>query len=47
MENVTEKKPDDYIISTGKTYSIKDFINIATNYLKMNVKWVGKDLSEN
>ncbi len=41
-----KKKPDDYIISTGKTYSIKDFINIATNYLKMNVKWVGKGLSE-
>ena len=41
-----KNKPDDYVIATGKTYSIKDFINIATKYLKMNVKWVGKGLNE-
>lgn len=40
------KKPDDYVISTGKTYSIKDFINKATKYLKMNVAWTGKGLNE-
>ena len=41
-----KSKPDDYVIATGKTYSIKDFINIATKYLKMDVKWVGKGLNE-
>ena len=40
------KKPDDYVISTGKTYSIKDFINKATKYLKMNVAWKGNGLKE-
>ena len=40
------KKPDDYVISTGKTYSIKDFINKATKYLKMNVAWKGTGLNE-
>ena len=40
------KKPDDYIIATGKTYSIKDFINKATKYLEMDVKWVGSGLKE-
>ena len=40
------KKPDDYVISTGKTYSIKDFINKATKYLKMKVEWKGKGLNE-
>ncbi len=40
------KKADDFIIATGKTYSIKDFINKATKYLNMNVKWVGKGLKE-
>jgi len=40
------KRPDDYVISTGKTYSIKDFINKATKYLKMNVAWTGKGLDE-
>ena len=34
------KKPKDYVISTGKTHSIKEFINIATKYLNMNVKWI-------
>ena len=41
-----KKKPKDYIISTGKTYSIKDFINLATAYLKLKTKWVGKGLNE-
>ncbi len=40
------KKPDDFIIATGKTYSIKDFINKATKYLNLNVKWIGKGLNE-
>jgi len=41
-----KNKPDDYVIATGKTHSIKDFINIATSYLKMNVEWIGKGLNE-
>ncbi len=41
-----KNSPDDYIVSTGKTYSIKEFINIATKYLKMDVKWIGKGLKE-
>ena len=41
-----QKKPDDYVVSTGKTHSIKDFINKATKYLKMNVIWRGKGLNE-
>ena len=41
-----QKKPEDFVISTGKTYSIKEFINHATNYLNMDTKWVGKGLDE-
>ncbi len=41
-----QKKPEDFVISTGQTYSIKDFINYATNYLKMDTKWVGNGLNE-
>ena len=41
-----QKKPEDFVISTGKTYSIKEFINHATNYLNMDTKWVGKGLNE-
>ena len=41
-----QKKPDDYVVSTGKTYSIKDFINQTTSYLKMKTKWTGKGVNE-
>ena len=41
-----QKKPEDFVISTGKTYSIKDFINQATKILRLKTKWVGKDLNE-
>ena len=41
-----QKKPEDFVISTGKTYSIKEFINHATKYLNIDAKWVGKGLSE-
>jgi GDPmannose 4,6-dehydratase len=41
-----QEKPEDFIISTGKTYSIKDFINKATKILNLKTKWVGKNLNE-
>tara|TARA_B100000749_G_C18404571_1_gene456321 strand:+ start:138 stop:1184 length:1047 start_codon:yes stop_codon:yes gene_type:complete len=40
------KKPDDFIIATGKQYSIKQFINFTANQLNMKIKWKGKGLSE-
>ena len=41
-----KKSPEDYVISTGKTYSIKDFINKAVKILNLKTKWVGKGLNE-
>ena len=46
MENDAAKKPNDYVISTGKTYNIKYFINLATKYLGLKTKWTGKGLNE-
>ena len=34
-----KKKPDDYVISTGKQYSIKDFINLSADQLKLKIIW--------
>ena len=36
------KKPDDWVICTGKQYSIKQFINMVSKSLKMKIKWKGK-----
>ena len=41
-----QKKPDDYVIATGKSHSIKEFINYCTNILDLKTKWVGSGLNE-
>ena len=40
------KKPDDFIIATGKQYSIKQFVNKVAKKLKMQVTWKGKGMNE-
>ena len=41
-----QKKPDDYVIGTGKTFTIKDFVNKAAKKIGLNLKWVGKGIQE-
>ena len=41
-----QKKPDDFVISTGKTHSVREFIELTLDYLKFNCKWVGKGMGE-
>ena len=41
-----QKRPKDYVISTGKTFNIKHFINLATDYLGLKTKWQGKGIRE-
>ena len=40
------KKPDDFVIATGKQYSVREFVNIAAKNLGINIKWVGKGINE-
>ena len=41
-----QKFPDDYVIATGKQYSIKQFINLASKKLNMKISWTGKGIKE-
>jgi GDPmannose 4,6-dehydratase len=41
-----QKKPEDYIVATGKTYTVKQFINEAGKILNFNIKWSGSGLKE-
>lgn len=41
-----QKKPDDFVISTGNQHSVKDFVNISCKLLKIKIKWTGKGLNE-
>jgi len=36
-----QKKPKDYVIATGKTYSVKEFVTLAFKAIKKEVIWVG------
>ena len=41
-----QKKPDDYVIATGKQLSIRQFINLVTKKLNLKIIWRGKGLNE-
>jgi GDPmannose 4,6-dehydratase len=41
-----QKKPDDYVVATGETHTIKDFIKIVGKYLGFDLIWTGKGLNE-
>ena len=41
-----QKKPDDFVIATGKNYSVKYFINIVAKELNMKISWRGKGIRE-
>ncbi|MDC3089283.1 GDP-mannose 4,6-dehydratase [Alphaproteobacteria bacterium] len=41
-----QKKPEDFVIATGKQYSVRDFINIASENLDMKINWRGENLNE-
>ena len=41
-----QRKPDDYVIATGKQYSIRQFINLVAKKINLNIIWKGKGLNE-
>ena len=43
---LNQKKPGDFVIATNKQYTIKRFINLVCQKLKIKIKWRGKGLQE-
>ncbi len=41
-----QKKPDDYVIATGKTYSVRSFIEKVCKILDIKIKWKFKGVKE-
>tara|TARA_Y100000816_G_scaffold289821_1_gene277082 strand:- start:1889 stop:2941 length:1053 start_codon:yes stop_codon:yes gene_type:complete len=39
------KKPKDYVIATGKQYSVKEFINLVLNELDLKFYWKGRGVN--
>jgi GDPmannose 4,6-dehydratase len=41
-----QKEPDDYVIATGETHSVRDFVNICSKELGFDLEWQGEGMDE-
>ena len=41
-----KKTPSDYVIATGKEHSVKEFVNLVLNELKIKHTWKGKGIKQ-
>jgi GDPmannose 4,6-dehydratase len=41
-----QDQPQDFVIATGKQYSVRDFVSTAASLLKMNIEWRGDGVDE-
>jgi GDPmannose 4,6-dehydratase len=42
-----QEQPEDFVIATGRQYSVRDFVNAAAKELGMEVRWEGQGVEEN
>ena len=40
-----QKKPDDFVIATGRNYSVKYFVEKVCDFLDIEIKWHGKGIN--
>jgi GDPmannose 4,6-dehydratase len=41
-----QQNPDDYVLSTGQTHTVKEFVEESCNLLGWNINWIGEGESE-
>lgn len=41
-----QDKPDDYILATNETHTIREFIEEAAPYVDINIEWIGDGINE-
>jgi GDPmannose 4,6-dehydratase len=41
-----QKEPDDYLLATGETHSVREFVEECAKILKLDLVWKGKGLKE-
>jgi GDPmannose 4,6-dehydratase len=41
-----QDKPDDYVIATGETHGVREFVEAAFNKVGIDVEWLGKGVDE-
>ena len=41
-----QEKPDDYVIATGRMYSVRQFVEACAPYFNMDIEWQGQGVDE-
>ena len=41
-----QDEPDDYVIATGEQYTVREFVDKASNYFGMKIEWMGEGMDE-
>ena len=41
-----QERPDDYVLATGKNYSVRDFVLAAFSHVHIDITWSGVGLDE-
>ncbi len=41
-----QEKPDDYVIATGETHSVREFVEAAFRYVDITIEWQGSGVHE-
>ena len=41
-----QTEPDDYVIGTGKSYSVREFLELTLNYAGIEIEWRGEGMSQ-
>jgi GDPmannose 4,6-dehydratase len=41
-----QEQPDDYVVATGETHSVREFVELAAKELGMEIEWKGTGVDE-
>jgi GDPmannose 4,6-dehydratase len=41
-----QEEPEDFIIATGRQFSVRDFVNIAADEIGIDIEWIGEGIEE-
>jgi GDPmannose 4,6-dehydratase len=41
-----QEKPDTFVIATGESHSVREFVELAFNVIGINIKWEGEGINE-
>jgi len=41
-----QEKPDDFVIGTGESHSVREFVNLAFEYAGIEIEWRGEGINE-